>query len=396
MPISSSRPWASHLDAVVQSTAARQEQANQQRREQDAAAWGQITQDAMKPMASNEQMGSAPILPPPDYAPDFTGVGGVMSPPASGPDPTGVGGGGGALSAGGGGFDPGGYQNSVGAENAARPNIPPPDPQLLGPQAGYDPRQAANTGGYDAQGYKASSIGVSPNATVSGRLTQLIDENSRYIQQARQRAMQQMNARGFLNSTMAGEAGVRAAIDAGLPIAQGDAAVYDRRELAQMDAINRSREFTAGAQNEAARWGSQLAAETERFNVGAQNEAARWQSQLDAESQRFNTETLNNMAMTQWSALNQNQQAEFMARLESRLGQDQALRLAQFNQQANRIANMDSVFGNLIGTQMQTLATVASNSKWSPEQQRAMTALVTQQMNYFMQFYNQINGLGIR
>lgn len=318
------------------------------------------------------------IKPDVNFQPDFTGVqnfgdAGAYAAPLTAPEAVTPSGGGGLLS-------------------ASRPNIPPPDPKLIGQQQGYTPGSASGQG-YEARGYNAQSIGVSPNATVSGRLTQLIDENSRYIQQARQRAAQDMNGRGMLNSTMMAEAGQRAAIDAVLPIAQGDSSVYNQRELASMDAGNRAREFTAGAQNQASQFSSQLDAEMSRFNTGQQNEAARWQSQLDAETNRFNTETQNNMATTQWATLNDNQQQEFMANLTSQLNQDQALRLAQFNQNASRLANADSVYGNMMGSNAQAMMNALTTPGLTGPQRDALINTLTTQGESFTNFYNAINGI---
>ena len=62
--------------------------------------------------------------------------------------------------------------------------------------------------------------------TVAGQLRSLLSEDSPVLQQARARAMQQMNARGLVNSSMANSAATDAVIQSALPIASADAGVY--------------------------------------------------------------------------------------------------------------------------------------------------------------------------
>ena len=58
---------------------------------------------------------------------------------------------------------------------------------------------------------------------LSGRLNKLLEEDSPYVRRARTRAAEHASSRGLLNSSIAAGAGEAAAIDAALPIAQGDA-----------------------------------------------------------------------------------------------------------------------------------------------------------------------------
>ena len=66
----------------------------------------------------------------------------------------------------------------------------------------------------------------SDNALVSKQLTTLLSGDSPYIQRARTKAAEYSNSRGLLNSSIGAGAGEAAAIDAALPIAQGDANNY--------------------------------------------------------------------------------------------------------------------------------------------------------------------------
>lgn len=85
---------------------------------------------------------------------------------------------------------------------------------------------------------------VAPNQTVASNVESIIAKDSPLLQQAESRAMQRMNARGLLNSSIAISAGQSALYDAALPIAQADAATFDRAASNTVQAKN-----TAGLQN---------------------------------------------------------------------------------------------------------------------------------------------------
>jgi hypothetical protein len=79
---------------------------------------------------------------------------------------------------------------------------------------------------------------VQGGETVEGRMTGLIDQNSRYMQQARDNAAQQANRRGLINSSIAAGAGEEAAIKSALPIAQQDAQTFYDQAKTNQSAIN--------------------------------------------------------------------------------------------------------------------------------------------------------------
>lgn len=72
---------------------------------------------------------------------------------------------------------------------------------------------------------------VRPEETTAGQLRDLISENSPYIRQARERAMQTAGSRGLQNTSIAAQAGEQAAISAALPIASETAAAHERAAL---------------------------------------------------------------------------------------------------------------------------------------------------------------------
>lgn len=68
--------------------------------------------------------------------------------------------------------------------------------------------------------------------TVEGRLTGLLNQDSPYLQQARDQGAVYASSRGLLNSSAGAKASQQAAIQAALPIAQQDAGAYN--SFAQM------------------------------------------------------------------------------------------------------------------------------------------------------------------
>lgn len=58
--------------------------------------------------------------------------------------------------------------------------------------------------------------------TVAGQMTGLLDDNSKYIQNARKRGEEYANTKGLLSSSIGAKAGETAAIESALPIAQQD------------------------------------------------------------------------------------------------------------------------------------------------------------------------------
>jgi VCBS repeat-containing protein len=86
--------------------------------------------------------------------------------------------------------------------------------------------------------YTATTREVQDNELVGHQLSELLDSDSRYINQARASGLAQANARGGLGGTMGVQAAVQAAIRNGLPIAQADAQAYRDAAAQNMNALN--------------------------------------------------------------------------------------------------------------------------------------------------------------
>lgn len=86
--------------------------------------------------------------------------------------------------------------------------------------------------------------------TAAGQVESLLAKDSPLMQRARTLAMQGMNQRGLVNSSMSQGAGVAAMIDRITPIAQQDAQTYGTRSLANQQAVNDANQFNVGQNNQ--------------------------------------------------------------------------------------------------------------------------------------------------
>jgi len=97
----------------------------------------------------------------------------------------------------------------------------------------------------EAQGYKAPEVKPittdvdSKTETVESRLNDLTASGSRYVELARSDAQREANNRGLVNSTMAGAAGVDAAVRNAMPIAEADARTYTDTRMKNQDTENK-------------------------------------------------------------------------------------------------------------------------------------------------------------
>lgn len=122
----------------------------------------------------------------------------------------------------------------------------------------------------------------------SYQLNQMTNQNNPLMRSARARAEARSAGRGSINSSMAGEAGQRAVIDAATPFAMQDAAAYgqaasenqqylNQRDLANMEMENSQRNYDAqlasaqmGNEFELQRQRERLAYEGEQSELGRQ------------------------------------------------------------------------------------------------------------------------------
>ena len=155
-----------------------------------------------------------------------------------------------------------------------------------------DPTQAAATG------YDPAKWNVDSNQTVQGQIQGIIANNSPLMQMARTSALQGMNNRGILNSSMAiGEAD-KAVYQAALPIAQADANVNSQAAQTNTNAANAAGQFKASADNQ-----------TSQFNANAQNQVNQFNTQQQNAQEQYNVGQINDQVKT---TLDQNNKVALM------------------------------------------------------------------------------------
>lgn len=186
---------------------------------------------------------------------------------------------------------------------------------LLPPEAQAPTYEAATTTAQQAQpyGFKPYDFTVTPNQTVQGQLQQIIQTNSPLMQQAQARARAEMNARGLLNSSMAIGAGQQAVIQQALPIAQQDAAAFERAATNTSQAYNVARQFKAAAQNQSSQLNAQLGTETRLANMQAINAQRAQEADIALRWQLATQETNLQLALNQ----RDNVTKELLARIQA-------------------------------------------------------------------------------
>lgn len=134
------------------------------------------------------------------------------------------------------------------------------------------PAAAATTTNATATGFQGNQTQVDPaTGTVQGQIKGIIDADSPLMQQAQRRAMEQMNSRGLLNSSLAVGAGQESVINAATPIAQADANAFNTTRLANQNSTNAGLQFSAAADNQASQTNATLGTDTSQKNAAASN-----------------------------------------------------------------------------------------------------------------------------
>ena len=238
----------------------------------------------------------------------------------------------------------------------------------------YTPPPAPPGSGFNSFRYSPSTIPQSsdvayqaydPRTLVSTNLNGLMDENGTYIKAARASGTAAAASRGLMNSSIAGGTAENAAINAALPIAQGDAAQYAQINAANQQAKNQyigedlayqGQVDAAGAYASASEFGAQLnynatmAGQKQQFqefgmNLGYQyanlgQQGQQFQQQLTQNNNQFE-QTLQQNA-TQFSQTQNTQIGMFqqgMAWNQYQLG---------YQQQMQNSQNYASMFDNIM------------------------------------------------
>lgn len=143
---------------------------------------------------------------------------------------------------------PTGIVNSATGSNpvSAWPTAAPANPQVQPPAAPEGPGAPGAPPNVDYQ----PQLGAvdAPTQTVQGQLGDILKNGNPLLEAAKARAMQQANSRGLQNTSMAAQAGEEAVVNTALPIAQADAAAYQKQALVNQDISNQFLSTKMGAQ----------------------------------------------------------------------------------------------------------------------------------------------------
>jgi hypothetical protein len=154
--------------------------------------------------------------------------------------------------------------------------------------------------GYDPAQMKATDWQVTPNQTVQGQLSSVLDSNSPLLTKARADTAQAANARGLLNSSMAAGAGEAAVLDKALQIATPDAQVNAQAGQFNANAKNAEAAQNQQATNTAAQFAAGAANNASATNAAATNAAVSETAKMQLQAGLANQQQAFQSAMTQY------------------------------------------------------------------------------------------------
>lgn len=243
---------------------------------------------------------------------------------------------------------------------SSAPAEPTPRPPIPGPPAGPSVPDVfpniQNTFGGITRGLNRN------DETVRGQLNSLLQSDSPFIANARQRAAETANARGLLNSSIAAGAGERAAIEAALPIAQQDAKGFQDQAL----------------QNQQNRQQAQVNAQQASLQGILANQSNKLQ---DVFAQADNRRRMQVM--------------EFEASIREHLaGVDQrfAVELETLSKEYDVLNRMTEKSGDLYADTLKSLAHVLENDRLTSDQQGAAVDTMLNQLESGLRFINGLTG----
>ena len=226
---------------------------------------------------------------------------------------------------------------------------------------------------------------VQDNELTSKQLSRLLDENGRYIQSARLRSREGSSNSGMLMSTMAAGAAERSAIDAALPIAQGDANTYFQTSSENMRARNEDvqadqnagrnlfgQTMSLDAQAQDAELGRRFTSGENAANRGFQGEQAgldRGLTREENDKQRL-TQILMQERGISADMARQLVDQEFTSN-QNRLTRDQQALLESNRLSQDRFGSYVNLVGQRENQLASTLAAVYGNSNLKPAEQAA-------------------------
>ena len=173
--------------------------------------------------------------------------------------------------------------------------------------------------------------------TVESRLNDITAKGSRYTNLASADAKRSANTRGLINSTMAGAAGVDAAVRAALPIAQQDASTYTATRFKNQDTEN---EFLKNRQS----------------------------ADLNMETASHNSNLNQSMARLEQSFTESNMELDF----ELRTAFEQTMQSDRFSDEAKM--NIVDTMNNIVRDTQQQIVTIGMSDRSASQQAAAIKA----------------------
>lgn len=223
----------------------------------------------------------------------------------------------------------------------------------------------------------AANRTVTADQRVADQLNALTRSDSKYIENARLSAKEQSAENGMLMSSVAQGASQRAAIDAGLPIAQQDASTYANTASENMAATNADR--LADQQMHGNLVGQEVGI---RANLDESERGREFNAQQQTAQNGFTT--AERLASQGWqgdqNALNRELETAKQTADQVWQSAEQALSrnasMSQLDKQLlnERFKTFDAALQNYNANLSQTLASIYSNTNLKPEQQAAAAA----------------------
>ena len=242
--------------------------------------------------------------------------------------------------------------------------------------SGYNATNTGNASTYGATNQApASTVSKGSVVTSQDRMTGLLDENSEYMQDAVTKALQQQQARGLLNSSMAIGAGRRGAIQSALPMATHDSAAYNTAALfnagamndvaannamfannasaANAQAMNANSIANQRAQNQAAMANAAAQNSANNYNASAQNDFSQFNQAAQIDANRFGATAANQFEQNNVNALNNASQFTATAQNQAEANATSAMNSAASNYAAEQNDQTRAEYTAAIKTELQ-------------------------------------------
>ena len=209
----------------------------------------------------------------------------------------------------------------------------------------YDAQDATATT-YDAT-QQSDAVKYTPTK-LSEELTGLLSKGGDYMQTARTKALQGMNSRGTANSSMSIGAGHDAAIQAGLPIAQGDTNAMNQAGQYNATAENNVNANNASFENQASLNNANAQNQFSLSNQSAQNRGLLDNANFLNQADQANVNAQNQFDLVNQGAENQANQYNATAENEFALNNQDAINQASSSfANANNTASLQTAENNM-------------------------------------------------